>query len=382
MKENKKLQKATFAAGCFWHVEEAFRHVKGVISTTVGYTGGKSTKPTYFKVCTGLTGHAEALEIEYEPKKVSYKKLLDIFWEVHNPTTLNRQGLDFGNQYRSAIFYHNEEQKKEAQASKQQLKKLEEIYEHGLINKEEYKKKKKEIEDIPEEKIEENKEEVKDVKLKSDKILIIGAIIIVLLFGAIFGLRYFNQEQPKTIDDLHELNLNGKLDDEKGYVYNGYSFVNSDGVWYTQFKSPGGTILYNFNFRYSPRDLEDIKIKGKLDIERFNDASQYYVTFNPLGNELTHVRLARLDYDVMMTRIFQKIPVSACDRNASNATTACLGIPIITCENTDDIVGYYKESDELSLEYKDNCIIISGSGFDFVKGVDRVLYNLYGVMEQ
>jgi len=264
------------------------------------------------------------------------------------------------------------------------LKKLEDIYEHNLISKEEYEKKKKEIEAIPEEKVkEEVKEEVKEVNLKSDKLLIVMVIIIVAVFVAIFGSRYFIQEQPETIDDLHALNLKGKLNEDQGYLYNDvYSFVKFDDVWYTQFKSPKGTILYDFNFRYSPRELENIKIKGKLDIEKFNDASQYYVTFNPLGNDLTYVRLARLDYDIMMTRIFQKIPVSACDRNVSNVTTACLSIPIITCKNTDDIVIYYKETDELSVEYKDNCIIISGSDFDFIKGVDRVLYNLYGIMEQ
>jgi len=264
------------------------------------------------------------------------------------------------------------------------LKALEKSYEEGLLNEDEYEKKKKEIEDMPEDKVEKlEEEEVKDVKLKSDKILIVIIIIIVALFVAIFGLRYLTQEQPETIDDLHALNLEGKLKEDQGYLYKGiYSFVRFDEVWYTQFKSPKGTILYDFNFRYSPRDLEDIKIKGELDIENFNDANQYYATFNPLGNELTYIRLARLDYDVMMTRIFQKIPVSACDRNASNSTTACSGIPIITCENTDDIVVYYKESDELGVEYKDNCIIISGSGFDFVKGVDRVLYNLYGIMDQ
>lgn len=122
---NKKLQKATFAAGCFWHVEEAFRHVKGVVSTAVGYTDGNLENPTYEDVCTDKTEHAEAIGIEYDPKLVSYNELLDIFWEIHDSTTLNRQGPDIGTQYRSAIFYHNEKQKKEAQASKQQLQKTE-----------------------------------------------------------------------------------------------------------------------------------------------------------------------------------------------------------------------------------------------------------------
>ncbi len=273
------------------------------------------------------------------------------------------------------------------------LKKLEESLESGAISREEYEKKKKEIEEMPEEKVEvlenqrfsapaslEKEEEIKETKLKSDKMLIIGAILIVLVFISIFGFRYFTKERPETIDDLHELNLKGKLKPEQGYLYKGaYSFVKYNDFWYTQLKSSSGKTEFNFNFRYSPRELEDIKIKGWLDVDKFNNATQYYATFNPLGNDLAHVRLARMDYDIMMTRIFQKIPISACDRNE---TTACLGIPIITCENTDDIVVYYKEADELSVEYKGNCIIINGKGFDFVKGVDRILYNLYGIMEQ
>jgi len=116
-----KTEKATFAAGCFWGVEAAFRKVKGVVDVTVGYTGGHIKNPSYEQVCTNATGHAEAVQIEFVPSEVSYKELLDVFWSIHNPTTQNRQGLDIGTQYRSAIFYHNEKQKKAALASKESL---------------------------------------------------------------------------------------------------------------------------------------------------------------------------------------------------------------------------------------------------------------------
>ncbi len=113
--------KATVAAGCFWGVEELFRQQPGVISTRVGYTGGHLLNPTYRDVCSDQTGHAEAVEIEYDPKIISYEKLLDLFWNNHNPTTPNRQGPDFGSQYRSAIFYHTPEQEKLASESKTNL---------------------------------------------------------------------------------------------------------------------------------------------------------------------------------------------------------------------------------------------------------------------
>ena len=113
--------KATFAAGCFWHVEDLFRKVKGVSSATSGYTGGTMPSPRYQDVCTNRTGHAEAVQVEYDPEQVSYDELLKVFWENHNPTTLNRQGADVGTQYGSAIFYHDAEQEK---AAKESMKKL------------------------------------------------------------------------------------------------------------------------------------------------------------------------------------------------------------------------------------------------------------------
>lgn len=117
------LRKATFAAGCFWHVEEVFRKVPGVVSTAVGYEGGNFENPSYKGVCTDKTGHAEVVEVVYDPSKVAYDDLLNVFWENHDPTTMNRQGPDSGTQYRSAIFYHNGEQEVAAKASKEKLEK-------------------------------------------------------------------------------------------------------------------------------------------------------------------------------------------------------------------------------------------------------------------
>jgi len=114
-------EKAIFAAGCFWGIEAAFRQVNGVISTRVGYTGGTSVNPTYREVCGGRTGHAESVEVEYDPARVSYEELLTVFWENHNPTTMNRQGPDVGTQYRSAIFFRNPQQEAAARASKERL---------------------------------------------------------------------------------------------------------------------------------------------------------------------------------------------------------------------------------------------------------------------
>lgn len=116
------MEQATFAAGCFWGVEAAFRRVSGVLDATVGYTGGSMANPDYRTVCSGRSGHAEAVLVRFDPERVSYRQLLDFFWKIHDPTTLNRQGPDVGSQYRSAIFTHSPEQAAAAQDSLAELK--------------------------------------------------------------------------------------------------------------------------------------------------------------------------------------------------------------------------------------------------------------------
>ena len=117
--------KATFGAGCFWCVEHEFRKIKGVTSTAVGYMGGNLSNPTYEDVCSDQTGHAEVVQVEFDPSVVSYDQILNAFWHCHDPTSLNRQGPDVGTQYRSAIFYHDQDQEKTAKQSKEQLQNLE-----------------------------------------------------------------------------------------------------------------------------------------------------------------------------------------------------------------------------------------------------------------
>lgn len=115
------MKKATFGAGCFWGVEERFRQTPGVVTTAVGYEGGATQRPTYKEVCTDTTGHAEVVEIDYDPEKVTFEELLAIFFSSHDPTTLNRQGPDVGRQYRSAVFYHDDEQRQSAETIKAEL---------------------------------------------------------------------------------------------------------------------------------------------------------------------------------------------------------------------------------------------------------------------
>ncbi|HLC61324.1 MAG TPA: hypothetical protein VJJ52_07925 [Candidatus Nanoarchaeia archaeon] len=258
--------------------------------------------------------------------------------------------------------------------------------ESGIIGKEEYKSEKEkldpEIEKFDKTIVELNKsnEEMEDTKKYSHKALIGTIIAILLLLAAIVAFSFFYKPKPLTLEDMHVLNLQGKLKPSQGYVYKGiYSFVNLDNFWYTQLKSPKGTKVYDMALRYSPTDLKNITIEGQLNTNLFDNETQFYVTFNPNGKSLSYVSLAVADFDTHMTKVFDKAPVAACDRNE---TEACEARPIVTCSNTNKLVLYVKESDRLRVYYNSNCIVIEGNGFDLVRGADRVLYNLYHIMEQ
>ena len=131
---NKNMELATFGTGCFWCTEAIFEQLEGVESAISGYSGGKIKNPTYKKICTGETGHAEVIQITFNPELITYKELLEVFWQTHDPTTLNRQGVDVGTQYRSAIFYHNDEQKELAEGYKNKLDKAG-IYNNPIVTK-------------------------------------------------------------------------------------------------------------------------------------------------------------------------------------------------------------------------------------------------------
>lgn len=272
-------------------------------------------------------------------------------------------------------------------AKEKRLRELQESFETGIISKEEHEKQRKVIEEMKEEKneeikIPENVEEQGKIKPKisSDKILIISALLLLLVFIVVFSFTVFNKEQPKTLEEMHLLNLKGKLKSEQGYLYNkAYSFIKFDNLWYMQLTSPSGKRLYNMALRYGPKDLENIKIKGRLNTTLFDNSSEYYVTFNPKGNDFSHVALAVSDFNQHMTNVFFKMPIAACDRNE---TYSCETRPIITCENINKLVLYVKEANETNVYYNNNCIVVEGNGFELVKGIDRVLLNIYGIMGQ
>lgn len=263
----------------------------------------------------------------------------------------------------------------------EKLRLLKESLEKGAITKEEYDKSIEEIQKEKEEVKAHQSTAAETAPEGSDKTLVFAIIALIVLFAALFLFLHFRKEQPKTIEEMHLANLKNDLNPEQGYLYKGiYSFINLEGFWFTQISSKSGKTLYDLSMRYSPRELEDIRINGWLNGTLFNEKKEYYVTFDPKGKDFAHVALAVGDFNTHMVNAFLKMPIAACDRNE---TAPCSTRPIITCENTqDEIVLYVKESDKFRISYDNNCIMVEGNGFDLVKGVDRILYNFYEMMGQ
>lgn len=277
--------------------------------------------------------------------------------------------------------------------SKKKLDILKASFEAGVIDKKEYEKKKEKLESDAKEfddKIENfNQKNTSQEehffadnkpKISSEKILLISISVIILLFISILAYSIFNKPAPKTLEDMHLMNLKGRLKPEQGYVYKGvYSFINFDNLWYTELKSSKGTKVYSLALRYSPRDLDGIVIEGSLNTKLFNEKNEFFATFNPTGKDFSYVALAAADFNTHMSKVFEKNPIAACDRNE---TEACKTRPIVSCEDADKLVLYIKEANRFRAYYNDNCIVVEGNGLDLIKGVDRVLYNLYNIMEQ
>ena len=219
-------------------------------------------------------------------------------------------------------------------------------------------------------------------KCSTDKMLIWGIVFLVVLFAAVMGYIYWkNSQRPLTIEELHVLNLKGKLNKEQGFVYNkAYSFILYQDQWYTVLSSQTGKTHYNFAFRYSPRDVENVPLSDNLDEELFNNAAEYYITFNPTADNLSNTVLAVNDFNQHMINTFQKLPIPACDRNE---TEACATRSIVTCDNMNksrDVVVYIQNSPDAAVELDGNCIVLKGEGLGQVKAVDRLLYHFYSIM--
>ncbi len=227
------------------------------------------------------------------------------------------------------------------------------------------------------EEIKEVQPEDLDKKKTSDKALIIAVIAIVIILAVIISMKLIPKETPKTIDDLHELNLKGKLKPEDGYVYEGYSFVFANGLWYTQVQNIAGTSIFEIPLHYGPNQVKDIPIEGEFNSVIFNSNKEIYITFDPLGSNLNYVALAVGEFDQSIIQAFNKVPIAACDKNE---TTACANRPIITCDNTEKTVLYLKQEPKTKVIFKDNCLIVQGIGPDIVRSTNRLLLNLYGIM--
>ncbi|MBW2977674.1 hypothetical protein KY331_02410 [Candidatus Woesearchaeota archaeon] len=226
---------------------------------------------------------------------------------------------------------------------------------------------------MEEEKKPEGAEESKTEK-QSSKMLYIILAVIILGFIVLFSIRFIigPEEKAVTIDELHQRNLKGEESDIN-YMYNGFSFVYVNGMWYTQVQK--GDTVWDVPLHFGPKQLENISIAGSID----NDFGKQdvYITFDPVGGDLQYVALASAELSLSLTKGFGIYPIAACDKNETNA---CKERPIKTCEDEDDII-YIRKANESKAELKENCVVVEGNGWEIVKATDRLLLKWYKIMD-
>ncbi|MBI2138126.1 hypothetical protein HYU13_00930 [Candidatus Woesearchaeota archaeon] len=216
-------------------------------------------------------------------------------------------------------------------------------------------------------------------KFRSDLILISGIVLMVLVLALILGLGNFLKDEPKTIDDLHQQNIEGKLDDRRSATFNGFSFIFADGLWYTRVQTSQGNVVFDVPFHYLPDDVNNIPITGRLNASLFDKGEGVFITFDPLGTNLQYVALAIGEFDRTLIKAFGKLPIAACDKNE---TDACKDRPIITCSSTEKPVLYVRQKEKPSVFFENNCIIVEGQGNGLVKSMERLIYLMYGIVKE
>lgn len=225
-----------------------------------------------------------------------------------------------------------------------------------------------------------DKEEIKDFSIKltsSDKILVAAVLIVIMLFALFIGGYWLvKNKHVKTIDELHQDNIKGKLSRDEGYVYNGYSFVKANGMWFTQLQKFRTKNLYNVQFHYGPRDLEDVPLTG--NVSDFISLNGTYVAFDPTEKDLAYTALASGELSINLGQVFNILPVAACSKNM---TKACQTRPIVNCSSSDRPVIYMERADRAAVIKENNaCIRVMGNGTGIVKATDRLLFALLGIM--
>jgi hypothetical protein len=223
--------------------------------------------------------------------------------------------------------------------------------------------------------------ETKEEKQTSDRILIytIAVVLGLVLIFALFRFIIPARDTPMTIEDAHQLNIQGKLDPDKGYMYGPHSFIRFNDLWYFQIQKEN--VLVNVPLRFSPREVENISLYGGIN-DKFENASKIYFSFNPLGIQLPYIGLAVGELTQSLTTAFGNEVAAVCDRNCTlSLCDACQGRPILNCSNTEEAIISLIEAKESQILMKGNCVEIRGSGLDIVKNVDRLLLEFYGVLK-